>query len=126
MLKPLNALAKDTGVAVILTAHTRKDGQPAGGQALISIPRQVLQITRSTDRPGERTLSVLASNIGAEDGEGIRYTLAGDGAATRIEWAWDAVKHGPGRRRPGRPGSCCCSPTRPARCRRSSSPARPG
>jgi len=96
MLKPLNTLAKDTGVAVVLTAHTRKDGQPAGGQALISIPRQVLQITRSTDRPGERTLSVLASNIGAEDGEGIRYSLAGAGAATRIEWAWDAVKHGPG------------------------------
>jgi hypothetical protein len=96
MLKPLNALAKDTGVAVILTAHTRKDGQPAGGQALISIPRQVLQITRSADRPGERTLSVLASNIGAEDGEGIRYSLAGDGAATRIEYAWDAVKHGTG------------------------------
>src|SRR2546430_832943 len=46
MLKPLNTLAKDTGVAVVLTAHTRKDGQPAGGQALISIPRQVLQITR--------------------------------------------------------------------------------
>jgi hypothetical protein len=96
MLKPLNTLAKDTGVSVILTAHTRKDGQPAGGQALISIPRQVLQITRSTDRPGERTLSVLASNIGAEDGEGIRYSLAGDGAASRIDWAWDAVKHGTG------------------------------
>jgi hypothetical protein len=96
MLKPLNTLAKDSGVSVVLTAHTRKDGQPAGGQALISIPRQVLQITRSADRPGERTLSVLASNIGADDGEGIRYSLVGDGAATRIEWAWDAVKHGPG------------------------------
>jgi hypothetical protein len=96
MLKPLNTLAKDTGVAVVLTAHTRKDGQPAGGQALISIPRQVLQITRSTDRPGERTLAVLASNIGADDAEGIRYSLAGDGAATRIEWAWDAVKRGHG------------------------------
>jgi hypothetical protein len=96
MLKPLNTLAKDTGVSVLLTAHTRKDGQPAGGQALISIPRQVLQITPSTDRPGERILSVLASNIGADDGEGIRYSLAGDGAATRIEWAWDAVKRGHG------------------------------
>jgi hypothetical protein len=96
MLKPLNTLAKDTGVSVVLTAHTRKDGQPAGGQALISIPRQVLQITRSTDRPGERTLSVLASNIAADDGEGIRYSLAGDGVATRIEWPWDAVKRGHG------------------------------
>ena len=96
MLKPLNAMARDLGCAVVLTCHTRKDGQPAGGQALISIPRQALQITRSTDRPGERTLSVLASNIGAEDGEGVRYSLAGDGAATRIEWSWDAAKHGSG------------------------------
>jgi hypothetical protein len=39
---------------------------------------------------------VLASDIGAEDGEGIRYSLAGEGAATRVEWAWDAVNHGPG------------------------------
>ena len=38
----------------------------------------------------------LGVRLGAEDGEGIRYSLVGDGAATRIEWAWDAVKHGPG------------------------------
>lgn len=96
MLKPLNSLAKATGAAVILTAHTRKDGQPAGGQALISIPRHLLQIERSKETPGERTLSVLKSNVTADDGEGIRYSLAGDGPATTIEWAWDAVRHGPG------------------------------
>jgi hypothetical protein len=96
MLKPLNALARHTGAAVVLTAHTNKDGTPAGGQALISIPRQVLQIERSKEVPGQRTLSVLASNITSDDGEGIRYSLAGSGAATTIEWAWDAVRHGPG------------------------------
>jgi AAA domain len=96
MLKPLNNLAKSTGAAVVLTAHTRKDGQPAGGQALISIPRHLLQIERSKETPGERTLSVLKSNVTADDGEGIRYSLAGEGPATSIVWAWDAVKHGPG------------------------------
>lgn len=96
MLKPLNSLAKATGAAVILTAHTRKDGQPAGGQALISIPRHLLQIERSKETPGGRTLSVLKSNVTADDGEGIRYCLAGDGPATTVEWAWDAVRHGPG------------------------------
>ncbi len=96
MLKPLNSLAKATGAAVILTAHTRKDGAPAGGQALISIPRHLLKIERSKETPGERILSVLKSNVTADDGEGIRYSLAGGGPATTIEWAWDAVKHGPG------------------------------
>ena len=96
MLKPLNSLAKATGAAVVLTAHTRKDGQPAGGQALISIPRHLLKIERSKEVPGERILSVLKSNIAADDGEGIRYCLAGEEAATTVEWAWDSVKHGPG------------------------------
>jgi hypothetical protein len=56
----------------------------------------VLKIERSKETPGERTLSVLKSNIAADDGEGIRYGLAGDGPATTIEWAWDAVRRGPG------------------------------
>ena len=96
MLKPLNSLAKSSGSAVILTAHTRKDGQPAGRAGVDLDSAAPAEIERSKETPGERTLSVLKSNITADDGEGIRYGLAGEGPAMTIEWAWDSVKHGPG------------------------------
>jgi hypothetical protein len=98
MLKPLAKLAANTGAAVLLTAHSLKghDDVPEGGQALVSIPRMVLSVQRSKDEPGVRTLSVYASNVASDSGGGFRYRLAGAGAETRIEWAWDSVRTGPG------------------------------
>ena len=98
MLKPLAALAASTGAAVVLTAHSLKahDDVPEGGRSLVSIPRMVLQISKSQDEPGVRTLSVHASNVASDSGEGYRYKLIEDGAATRLEWCWDAVRTGPG------------------------------
>jgi hypothetical protein len=98
MLKPLAALAANTGAAVILTAHSLKghDDIPEGGRSLVSIPRMVLQISKSQDEPGVRTLSVHASNVASDSGEGYRYKLIEDGAASRLEWCWDAVRTGPG------------------------------
>jgi RecA-family ATPase len=98
MLKPLASLAAARGCAVILTAHSLKgkDDVPEGGQSLVSIPRQVLTIQRSKDEPGVRTLSVYASNVTSDSGEGMRYTLKGTGPDTTVEWAWDTVRHGTG------------------------------
>lgn len=98
MLKPLAKLAANTGAAVVLTAHSLKghDDVPEGGQSLVSIPRMVLSVQRSKDEPGVRTLSVYASNVASDQGEGFRYRLAGSGAETHLEWAWDSVRTGPG------------------------------
>lgn len=98
MLKPLAALAANTGAAVILTAHSLKghDDIPEGGRSLVSIPRMVLQISKSQQEPGVRTLSVHASNVASDSGEGYRYKVIEDGAASRLEWCWDAVRTGPG------------------------------
>jgi AAA domain len=60
MLKPLAALAANTGAAVLLTAHSLKghDDIPEGGRSLTSIPRHILTLQRSKDEPGVRTLNV--------------------------------------------------------------------
>jgi len=98
MLKPLAALAANTGAAVILTCHSLKghDDIPEGGRSLVSIPRMVLQISKSQQEPGVRTLSVHASNVASDSGEGYRYKVIEDGPASRLEWCWDAVRTGPG------------------------------
>lgn len=98
MLKPLAALAANTGAAVLLTAHSLKgkDDVPEGGRSLTSIPRHVLTIQRSGDEPGVRTLNVYTSNVAGDETEGFRYKLVSGDPAPHIEWGWDTVRHGTG------------------------------
>jgi hypothetical protein len=89
MLKPLAALAANTGAAVLLTAHSLKghDDIPEGGRSLTSIPRHILTLQRSKDEPGVRTLNVYGSNVTGDETEGFRYKLVAGDPAPHI---WEA------------------------------------
>jgi AAA domain len=95
-LRWLVGLARDTGAAVWLQCHQRKDGRAAGGYTLLSTVRQALEIERSPYGP-ERTLKVLKSNVMPDTGnEGLTFTITGSAPRTRIEWAWNVRKIGSG------------------------------
>lgn len=95
MLKPVSRLAEDTGAGVVIVAHTRKDGKPAGSQALIDIPRHVLLIERSVSNPSVRTINVHASNVVGEDAGGLRYVLTDSDDGPRVTYL-DEVDTQPG------------------------------
>jgi hypothetical protein len=109
MLKPLNTLGKDLGLSVVLTAHTRKDGQPAGGQALISIPgrccRSPAAPTDLVSAPCPCSRRTSASRTLRGSGTALRATARLPGSNGRGTPGSAAQ----GRRRRRRTGSCSCS-----------------
>jgi hypothetical protein len=82
IINPLIDLAEDTGVALILTMHTNKDGKTLQGSAAIrQALRQVLTVTRLPSNPSIRELS-LNKTDSTDDTMApmIHYTITGDGA----------------------------------------------
>jgi AAA domain len=88
LINPLIQLARDTGVAVLLTQHTTKDGKTLQGSGAIrQALRQVLMIVREKGNPNIRTISVNKSNIADDSSAGnVHYTLTGDGNGTHVKF----------------------------------------
>lgn len=85
LVTPLQRMAKETGVAVVVSHHTVKSGAIAGSKGLIDALRVVYRIARDPENPAFRVMSLEKSNVlGAT--EDLRYTLAGEGHSTRVEW----------------------------------------
>jgi hypothetical protein len=84
LLRPLQQLARETGVAIVCIHHLTKAGSIAGSRAIVDTPRRVLMVERDKDDPGIRIVRVEKTN-GATGGP-FRYRLAGEGPATRVTW----------------------------------------
>jgi predicted ATP-dependent serine protease len=89
ILKPLQAFAHDTGIAVLVICHLVKSGSVAGSHGLVDGVRCVLSVTRNEADPRIRELTVAKSNVASQETKPLRYTLAGEGLQAAVAWLWD-------------------------------------
>jgi hypothetical protein len=85
VLAPLQRLAKETGVTIVVSHHTVKSGAIAGSKGLIDAARVVYRVSRDAENPAVRVIALEKSNVLGAAGD-LRYTLAGDGHGTRVVW----------------------------------------
>lgn len=86
LMEPLQQLAKDTGAAVVLVHHTRKDGKIAGSKAIIDAARMVLRIMVAATPPFPRLIHLEKSNIASDKIGDVAYTITGEWPDTRVEF----------------------------------------
>ncbi len=83
VIEPLQALAQETGIAILASHHTTKDRNTiAGGQALTDAARQVWMISVAKDDPDARVMSVWKTNRKAHPG--LRFRIEGDDEEARV------------------------------------------
>jgi AAA domain len=88
IINPLEAVAADSGAAMVVMHHTTKDGRTiSGSKGLVDAARSVLRIRVDPARPNVRILELDKSNL-AGGMEPIRFTTTG-------EWPDIAVKYLP-------------------------------
>jgi RecA-family ATPase len=83
---PLRRTAKETGTAIVCTAHTTKAGVIEGSRGLTDVARMVLRVDRDKLDRRYRTLTVDKANDADDDAPGICYTLAGERPLIRVEY----------------------------------------
>ena len=82
----LQDFAEDTGVAVILVAHTTKDGKLEGSAGMMQGPRLVYRLTADPSNDALRVLSVEKAN-NLPPAEDLRFMLTeGDNGVAHVEW----------------------------------------
>lgn len=87
VLAPLQQLARETGVTVLITHHmTKGGGDVAGSRAIVNAPRLVYEIVRDPDHDQVALITLRKTNIMGTKG-GSRYMIAGDGTDARVVWA---------------------------------------
>jgi len=86
LVEPLQDLAKDTGLAVLVVAHTVKSGVLQGSAGLPQALRTVYRVSRDKDNAAYRVLSLeKGNNVGQVDD--VKYTIAEDASgAVRVVW----------------------------------------
>ena len=85
VVEPLQDLAKETGLAIVVVAHTVKSGALQSSAGLPQALRLVYRLSRDKDNPALRVLSVeKANNLGAT--EDLRYTVVDDEHGTWVVW----------------------------------------
>jgi RecA-family ATPase len=89
LMEPLEALAADTGIALIINGHTVKSGAIAGSIALQQAARMVLRVARDKGDARIRRISVEKSNISTDDVPDVAYTVIKDEPAGWVEWLKD-------------------------------------
>lgn len=89
VLAPLEKLAHDEDVAVVLTHHTVKSGATAGSKGITDAVRIALRIARPDKTSDARVLSYEKTNIAAGSAT-IRYVVIEDGLNTRIDYPGSA------------------------------------
>jgi hypothetical protein len=86
---PLQRLARDYGVAVVVVDHPLVTG--AARKALREAFRSVLKVELDKQRPEIRCLSVDKTNIATADQEPLRYVIAGDWPSTHAVFAGESA-----------------------------------
>jgi hypothetical protein len=91
IMRPLQCVARDFGVALLTVHHTTKDGKTVAGSAgVVDTARSALMVAPDDDNPAIKVVRVHKTNIGAPSTAPLRYRLEGDWPSTRVEWL-DAV-----------------------------------
>lgn len=86
LMEPLQDLAKDTGVAILVVAHTVKSGALQGSAGLPQALRTVWKVSRDKDNPAFRQLELTKAN-NLPDTEPVRYTITeDDDGRIRVVW----------------------------------------
>lgn len=83
IIGPLQLLARETGVAIVLVHHRVASGKVAGSVAITQAPRCVLTIDRDPNNPAVRVISIEKTNV-VVDAPGIRYTIEGESPFSRV------------------------------------------
>jgi RecA-family ATPase len=94
LMEPLEALAADTGVAMVINGHTVKSGAIAGSIALQQAARMVLRVSRDKGDTRIRRIHVDKSNISTDDVPDVAYTVVKDDPAGYVEWLKDNAQDG--------------------------------
>lgn len=84
-MRPLMKLAKETGVAVLVTHHTVKDGKIASSKGLIDVLRLVFTAKPDPMEDDVVVLSVEKSNNLGPIGD-LRYTITGTEQEPYVAW----------------------------------------
>lgn len=88
MLKPLMDLAEETGVAIVLVAHTNKDGSLQGAAGLLQEPRVVYRVWQMPEpNSNVRVITPEKANDLPPDYGDVRYTIISrDNGSPRVVW----------------------------------------
>ena len=87
IMRPLQCVARDFGVALLLVHHLTKDGKTvAGSAAVVDTTRSALLVEPDSDNPAVKVVRVHKTNIGAPSTAPLRYRLSGDWPQTSVEW----------------------------------------
>jgi len=88
VMGPLQRLAKDTGIAVVVSHHLVKSGAVAGSRGLTDSARVVHRVTKDPANPTVREFSIEKINLDRDDLPALRYTVGGDWPETCVRWLW--------------------------------------
>ena len=85
VLWPLMRMAKETGVAVMLTHHTTKDGKVAGSKGITDVLRLVYMATWDAKNPD---MVIVHKDKGNNVGRvrDVRYSMAGSEQSPYVVW----------------------------------------
>lgn len=83
VIEPLQALAEETGVAIILVHHPVKSGSIGGSQQLVDALRCVHQVDLDPMDAEVRLLTGVKNNLAPPDVPPLRYTITGSWPHTR-------------------------------------------
>jgi hypothetical protein len=86
ILRPLQRIAQDTGVSILVTHHVTKSGSIAGSAAVVDAVRSVLVIDRDKSNPSVRCVRSVKSNMGAQDPAVVRYVIEGDDSLAHVKY----------------------------------------
>ena len=86
ILAPLQRIAQDTGVSILVTHHVTKAGSIAGSAAVVDAVRSVLVIERDKSNPSVRCVRSVKSNMGAQEPPVVRYAIEGEDNAAAVKY----------------------------------------
>ena len=89
LMEPLEKLAAEAKVAVVVNCHTVASGKIAGSVALVQAARLVLKVSRDRGDTRIRRIHLDKSNISDDEQPDVCYTLVKDQPAGYVAWLRD-------------------------------------
>jgi hypothetical protein len=86
VMSPLQRLARDTGVAMVVVHHTVKSGAIAGSKTITDAARSVMTVSLDEEDTRIRVLEVTKSNIASRCDGAVRYVVEGEWPATAVTY----------------------------------------
>lgn len=85
VMRPLERLARDKGIALVVIHHTVKSGRMAGSKGISDAARMVLRITRPEESQPLRLITVEKTNI-ASGSDQVGYLIGGTWPDVRVTY----------------------------------------